>query len=418
MQNLHDDNHLDELSRRAAEEFEPDHELHSWDKLRPALDAALPQKKERKRRFLFWIFLFLLVGGGAAYFTLWNEGGSQKMSQKPEVVVPSPAAPVENKKEKLPVVKTAQQPIVVAEISERKQQPLRQSSIDLKSITKTDNSKITQDKPQELKTEEIKSKTEDAKTEQPKIEQPKEDELKKEELKKEQPASTANAKKEEPKKEQPAPPVAKKENKTPSVSKNRWEFGLAVAPDVSTVKFTHSQDPGSNIGLTIGYNISRRFQIQTGVFYTSKNYKSYGKDYHPPKGYWTDYVKLETVTGECNMWDVPVNLRYNIVPRQSSNFFASAGLSSYFMKKEDYDFFYYYNGNPVNRFRSYYTDTKHWFAVMNLSLGYERQMSKHVSLQAEPFFKQPLKGLGFVKVKLNSTGIYFSVKYKLQSAKK
>ena len=56
MPNLHDDNFMDELSRRAAEEFEPDHEVHSWEKLRPQLDVAMPQKKERKRRFIFFIF--------------------------------------------------------------------------------------------------------------------------------------------------------------------------------------------------------------------------------------------------------------------------------------------------------------------------------------------------------------------------
>jgi hypothetical protein len=87
------------------------------------------------------------------------------------------------------------------------------------------------------------------------------------------------------------------------------------------------------------------------------------------------------------------------------------------MQKEDYDFFYYYNGAPVNRFRSLYSDNKHWFSVLNLSLGYEKQVGRNISLQAEPFFKQPLRGLGFGNVKLNTTGIYFSVKYKPLSGK-
>ena len=112
------------------------------------------------------------------------------------------------------------------------------------------------------------------------------------------------------------------------------------------------------------------------------------------------------------MWDIPVNVRYNIAPRKSSNFFASAGLSSYLMKEEDYNYFYYYNGNPVNRFRSYYTDDKQWFSVLNLSVGYERKISKTLSLQAEPFFKQPLKGIGFGSVKLNTTGFFISAKYR------
>jgi hypothetical protein len=464
MQNLQDDNHLDNLSRLAAEEFEPDHELHSWEKLRPQLELALPQKKERKRRFFFFILLFLLVGGGVTLSTLWN-GERHALAEKnssTEKVNQEPAAPVETKKntsvtpEKENKAAEAQQPVAktLESISKPEtfttQQPKRVDTRINKSIvqktkidqpiTKIEDTKIKQSKTGQPKTEESKT-TEQPKTEQPKTEQPKAEETKIEQPKTGQPkteqpkidqpkaeqAKTDQAKADSPKAaeqqktEQPKPvTTAKKETKQePSTLKNRWEFGLAVAPDVTTVKFTHSQDPGTNIGFTVGYNLSKRFQIQTGAFYTSKNYKSYGKDYHPPKGYWTDYVKLETVTGECDMWDIPVNLRYNIIPRNSSNFFASAGLSSYFMRREYYDFFYYYNGNPVNRFRSLYTDNQHWFSVLNFSLGYERQVSKHVSLQAEPFFKQPLKGLGFGSVKMNSTGIYFSVKYKpFNSSKK
>jgi hypothetical protein len=58
------------------------------------------------------------------------------------------------------------------------------------------------------------------------------------------------------------------------------------------------------------------------------------------------------------------------------------------------------------------TDGKNWFSVLNLSVGYERQVSRNFSVQAEPFFKQPLSGVGFGKVKLNTTGIFLSVKYK------
>ena len=145
---------------------------------------------------------------------------------------------------------------------------------------------------------------------------------------------------------------------------------------------------------------------------TTKNYKMNGSDYHPPKGYWTDYYKIETVAGECNMWDIPLNLRYNIAPRKKSNFFVSTGLSSYLMQEEDYDFFYYYNGNPTTRYRSMDTTRKYWMSILNISAGYERQIGKTFSLQVEPFFKQPLTGIGFGNMKLNSTGVYFTLKYK------
>ena len=46
MQNLHDDN-LDNLSRKAAEQFELDQDVHSWQQLQSRLDTVLPQKKEK-----------------------------------------------------------------------------------------------------------------------------------------------------------------------------------------------------------------------------------------------------------------------------------------------------------------------------------------------------------------------------------
>lgn len=501
MQNLHDDNHLDELSRQAAEQFEPEQGLHSWDTLRPQLEAALPQKKERKRRFFLILFLFLLVGGGLIFSAIWTQNrpsNKELVDTKPNAG--NPTAPAENKSatpannnpaipgnntspgnsvattpanntdhattssgepvkiapapvasppaEKTPVQKAKEpqqtnagstslaatnstsendrrnQKVVPPATSTKKEYP-RQKNPKVASGNKSTNDK--QDKLASANSTSTSNEPETQKAIKKQAEKPVADQ------------STAQTSTEE--KSTTLPPAAEKpvvdEPKTDSAitltpaleknaattqqktktnqsspNKNRWEFALVYAPDISTIRFTHTQKPGMNLGVMVGYNISKRFSIQAGALYTSKNYKAHGDDYHPPKGYWTDYVDLETVTASCNMWDIPVNLRYNLVPRSSSNWFATAGLSSYLMQKEDYDFYYYYNGNPTSRYRSFDSDSKHWFAVLNLSFGYERQVSKRISLQAEPFFKQPLGGVGFGNVRLNTSGIYFSIKYK------
>lgn len=463
MQNLHDDKHLDDLSRQAADEYQPDQDLHSWESLRPGLEAALPQKKERKRRFLVVFLLFLLIGGGVVFSTVWNkpqQTGNNKLVQKPAVAEKPaaskniPAKDASSRPEQTTAATPATQqktsPSKSNETSSSVNDPTAQSNktitapvqiaevINKKAINKNKTGRATRSNtPDNTKMNNgIAKKVDNSATKKPvTTEKYATTEPVTENRNTVTPAiSVAEEKKinaanisaditkliiEKYWQENPAPLKAipetitkKDQNKKASPLKNRWEFGAVYAPDVSTVRFTHTQKPGTNTGLTIAYNLSKRFAIQTGAIYTTKNYKIYGKDYHPPKGYWTDYVNLETVMGECNMWDIPLNLRYNLAPRKSANLFASAGLSSYLMQKEDYDFFYYYNGNPVNRYRTYDSDSKHWFGVLNLSVAYERQVGRNISLQAEPFFKQPLTGVGFGSVKLNTTGIYFSVKYK------
>jgi hypothetical protein len=475
MQNLHDDKNLDRLSRDAAENFQPDASLHSWEQLKTGLDRELPEKKKKKRRIIFFLFLFMLVGGGLVLSMLWpgdsktpqqaviTTGGNTSGTTTPAPVdnPQAPAGSADNnvvtsdvvindvrrndvpgndvrrnnvdatntvagrKKQQL---SGSDKLAAINEPSSNKNQVKLQGNPVIVTDDKTiiDDKIVTNDKvvtgDKKVVTEdkvvaEDKVKTDNTTTDNTTGKSPTEDKP----VTAEEKVVTAN--KTTPKKEEPTvvedkPATAKAKptstSRNPSVAASRWEFGAVYAPDISTVKFSHTQKPGTNVGLTVGYNISRRFSIQAGAIYTIKKYKSRGSDYHPPKGYWTEYVKLETVTADCNMWDIPINLRYNLVPKHRTNLFVSTGLSSYLMSSEDYYYRYYYanNPNPMYRERKYDTNTRHWGAVLNLSIGYERQLSKHFSIQAEPFFKQPLKGVGFGSVKLNSTGIFFSVKYK------
>ena len=56
------------------------------------------------------------------------------------------------------------------------------------------------------------------------------------------------------------------------------------------------------------------------------------------------------------------------------------------------------------------------FSQLNLSVGYERALSRRLSWPVEPFAKVPLKGVGFFKINLLSAGAFFSLRYKLWRA--
>jgi hypothetical protein len=50
-----------------------------------------------------------------------------------------------------------------------------------------------------------------------------------------------------------------------------------------------------------------------------------------------------------------------------------------------------------------------FFSVLDLSPGYSYSFNKKISLLTEPYLKIPLNGIGAGKVKLNSSGILFTL---------
>ncbi|HQW93603.1 MAG TPA: hypothetical protein PKY28_10910, partial [Ferruginibacter sp.] len=63
-------------------------------------------------------------------------------------------------------------------------------------------------------------------------------------------------------------------------------------------------------------------------------------------------------------------------------------------------------------------ENRHYFSVLTLSGGYQHKFNGWLSLQAEPFVKLPLGGVGFGKVKLNSSGLLLTVTVKPFTKKK
>lgn len=196
-----------------------------------------------------------------------------------------------------------------------------------------------------------------------------------------------------------------------------FSIAILAGADKSTVKFRYGNDPGYNLGMLVGYYFNSRWSIHTGAVYTQKNYKMAGEDFNAPKGSVPSYYKLENVEGYCRMWDVPLLARYTLKPHGNNNFYLSAGLSSYFMTSEHYGYFYYYQGNPVTRNMTYASDDTHLLSILHLSGGFETRMSKHTTLQIEPYAKIPMGGVGFGNIRLSSFGINAALQLRQLSKK-
>lgn len=200
-------------------------------------------------------------------------------------------------------------------------------------------------------------------------------------------------------------------NQKPLKKKSNFFFAVSAAPDVS---FTGNDKPGTmkvTGGIGIGYTYKERFTLRTGIYTGRKIYTSSPAEYHMSSWLASYYPNLQKVGADCKVYEVPILLSYNFGAAKKHNWFASAGISSLFMKQETYDYFYkYYPAGPtVNRSYTIKNQNNHPFSILTLSAGYQLNLSKHISFLAEPYFKAPLTGVGAGKVKLNSTGLSFTI---------
>ena len=158
-------------------------------------------------------------------------------------------------------------------------------------------------------------------------------------------------------------------------------------------------------GAGLSYNFKKRVTVRAGFYSSKKIYTATPDQYNAPI-----YPNLTEIYADCRVYEIPVSLSYNFWQRKNHNWFGSAGLSSFLMKNEYYDYRYKTpTGYTYNYKKEISNENKHYFAVLTLSGGYQYQLNKKISLQAEPYVKLPLSGIGLGKVKLNSSGILFTV---------
>lgn len=163
-------------------------------------------------------------------------------------------------------------------------------------------------------------------------------------------------------------------------------------------------------GAGLGYRFNNRLSIQTGFYASAKKYVAGPNDYHVKPGTYLSTVKIIKVDANCLVYEVPVTLQYNWLIKPKANYYAAAGISSYIMKKEKYNYtFERYNTQYTYPYD--YTKNSHLFASLQLSLGIEKKLANKLYLQLAPTVSLPLKGVGEGSVKIFTTSLHVGLKY-------
>ena len=443
----------DKRIREAADHYHPAYDDKAWDKMEKMLDKHLPQKKDRKK--IYFLLPLLLLMGGSLFFIVSDKlqkhlpqtsdiSVQKNLSHKLNSTKPSSAnhsesstntslnesGTSEKNKGDLQMTKansgntiavnTNQSPVASinknidkkwqANYNYKENLPVK-SEIVLKQGSieeKNNDNEISKDEPGYSRNEPLNksnniSGQNENKTELQEIVN-QTSIIRKDEIKKQDTIAKIENNQSE---------TVKKKTKSKSSFKNNFGITLSAGPDISGV---HVNDAGQltiTYGGGISYSIYKKFTIRTGFYVSKKIYSVGPNDYHLPTGSLGNYEYLQNVDANCKVYEIPINLDYSFGKIKNHSWFVSTGLSSYLMKRESYN--YYYKtpaGETYNKDWTINNKNKNFFSVLNLSGGYQYYFNKQFSIMAEPYINLPLSGIGAGKVKLNSSGLLFTLTVK------
>jgi hypothetical protein len=195
--------------------------------------------------------------------------------------------------------------------------------------------------------------------------------------------------------------------------RKKFYVGIMGGVDATTVKFQKIEDAGFSYGILFGYQLNKKWSIETGAYLERKYYYSDGKYLNTSKIYMPPNSWIDDASGDCKMIEVPLAIKYNISTRKNSGFFAKLGSSSYIMQKENYTYNYYYGtSGPVPHKKEYKNSSTNLFSAVNVSGGYTHRLGNFGDLRIEPYLKLPVSGMGIGKLPFLSTGLQIGISRK------
>jgi hypothetical protein len=201
------------------------------------------------------------------------------------------------------------------------------------------------------------------------------------------------------------PPSAKKR---PNKLYPAFYYGAMLGPDFSSIRSQDIKNIGSGLGLLLGYRFSEHWSVEASGYWSTKKYYTDGKYFNKANANIPAYVDLYFLDGGCQMVEVPIDIRYQFAPGRNS-FFVTAGLNSYFMKKESYDYKAHASGSVYEGHRNYKNSGSNIFSNLQISGGYQHKLFSKFVVRIEPYLQVPLGEVGIGKMPITSAGVHFGL---------
>ena len=196
-------------------------------------------------------------------------------------------------------------------------------------------------------------------------------------------------------------------------SKNQFSFGAFGSLDFNSLSLGNDKiEQGYRIGLRTDYNFAKCFSVGIGAAFSKKTYTAQGFRYNAKPGFWTDGIAPIEVEATSNLIEIPLELRFYAKGHNQDGFFAGAGINSYHMVLEQYNFHYEeFCEDAINDWEERGTNTN-LFAVAALTVGYQKTINKNMAIQIAPYVNLPFTGIGQGNVNLQSAGLNIAVNWR------
>lgn len=192
-------------------------------------------------------------------------------------------------------------------------------------------------------------------------------------------------------------------------------LSIVASPDLNSINLLTKTKMGVNAGLLLSVGLTKKLSLSTGVIYAIKPYTSSFDEYHTRYNF---PVTPQSVTADCRVLDVPLNLNYEIFHQTKNKISISSGLSSYFMLRENYHFNYADPNHPGPNDYNISNSNKHLLGILNIGATYQRQLNPKLNIGIQPYIKMPLTKIGYGETKLRSAGIAVNLSWNLNSSNK
>jgi len=200
------------------------------------------------------------------------------------------------------------------------------------------------------------------------------------------------------------------------LKKPRLAITVLTSADINGVNSFNNTSTGKNIGMLFSVRFNK-LSISTGAQYAVKPYTMPFSAYSPNSGYKFKYSP-QTVTADCRMLDIPLNIDYQLFEKNKNSISVGTGISSFIMLKENYQ--YNYATTHVYGLSSYNVSNpdKYLFSSVNFQANYRRQINSKIGVNVMPYVKVPLSDIGYSRIKLQTVGVAVGLNWNINSLPK
>ncbi|MEO6229262.1 MAG: porin family protein [Ferruginibacter sp.] len=209
----------------------------------------------------------------------------------------------------------------------------------------------------------------------------------------------------------------KKENAESVESNTKGLYaGLVGGPEFSKGNDMAYNNSGLSAGVLLGYRLNKKISLESGLLWNNKKYASQGKNFNMKKVAATmpSGMIINNLASNISLLEIPLKIKYDVYNKHNATLFLSAGVSAYVMTKEENNYNVTLNGANQQMTGVYKKNSYELPAVVNISLGYQKNVSKNFDIRLEPFLKIPIQGIGVGNLPVTSAGLQVGIIHRLK----